>query len=307
MYTKKQFYPGFKAILKRGREGDFYGNVILRTSHRISDLIWGEKKAGKRKRDRIFTYSLCCSTNESLSKISLSSTTFSTNNSFPQHSEINHFDSARANGERGRGAEGRKKAEQIVLARTIYLVELLFAWFRSTRIDGSRRTDGGRLSSPSSCSSSSAAAAAWSAARSLNASLTVVEATPYWTGLYLSRSQGPASKVWLRWYWFGPRDVTRPHGGRDPPSCLAPSAQPLSLAPPPPLAPLQPPLTWSKPGGAWTVETETSLRLESSLGLPFWSTRPPPGQVSRGSAKVSWDNCCYGVQVWMRFVQDSFY
>lgn len=63
-----------------------------------------------------------------------------------------------------------------------------------------------------------------------NASLTVVEATPYWTALYLSRSQGPASKVWLRWYWFGPRDVTRPHGGAThppvslPPRNLSPSA-----------------------------------------------------------------------------------
>ena len=41
VYTKKQFYPDFKATKggREWREGDFYGNVILRTSHRISDLI----------------------------------------------------------------------------------------------------------------------------------------------------------------------------------------------------------------------------------------------------------------------------
>lgn len=81
----------------------------------------------KQERERKNHYLLALLFDERFSKNSLSSTTFSTNNSFPQHSEINHFDSARANGERGRGAEGRKKAEQIVLARTIYLVELLFA------------------------------------------------------------------------------------------------------------------------------------------------------------------------------------
>lgn len=72
----------------------------------------------------------------------------------------------------------------------------------------------------SSSSSRSSSVGSWST-RSLTLSFTVVETTPYWRGLYLSRSQGPASKEWLRWYWFGPRDVTRPNGGRDPPSCLA--------------------------------------------------------------------------------------
>ena len=53
VYTKKQFYPDFKATKggREWREGDFYGNVILRTSHRI----WGGKKARKREKESLLT------------------------------------------------------------------------------------------------------------------------------------------------------------------------------------------------------------------------------------------------------------